>query len=1357
MTAEQTNKPGRPETDATQAVLVCLADVLEADLQALDPDTALAVLGLESVAAVRLRRLLRDELGALLPLSEFLGDATARTVALRAVQGAADSLEDGESQEAVHAPEVAVADLDAGEPFALTPIQAAYLVGRDPAFPLGGVATFYYHEFDRRPEDDPLADLERLEVAWSSLVRRHPMLRVVVGADARQRVLPEPPEYRIGVTDLRRHDPDGVKAALAELRDQHSHRVLPTDRWPLFELHAALLPDGRTRLLAGFDVLALDLASWMLIMREWGLRVADPACALPAIPTTFAALLRARASDPAERRRYADDRDYWSARGPQLPGGPALPWTAPIAQLGVPRVTRVHGHLDNGQWTRLRAAAATRGLSPTGLLLAAFALVLRRWGAADAFCLNTTLFDRADVAQGDRTEGLNSVVGDFTSTILVEIAANAPVGQSFEDFAAAVNRRFWTDMEHRSLAGVETLPRETDLETGLPVPRHPVVFTSGLGLAGAGGSPTSWLGETVFGVSQTPQVLLDHIVTDADGTLSIYWDVCQAALPAGLVDQMCAAHERLLTRLADDEGAWSDPGMGADPTFRAAEPVPPGAFAGAGPRLDDALRDVAKRTPDAPALLDAHGYVSHAALQQRAERTGAALAGLGLGPGDLVAVCADKGIGQVVAMAGVLASGAGYVPVEPSWPAERIASLVEQASVRHVLLGTGADLSVWPEGVAAHPLDADGVFDGPAGDPRRPDGDVLAYAIFTSGSTGKPKGVAVEHAAVRTTLDDLALRFPTGPEDRVLALSAFSFDLSVWDVFAVAGSGGAVVLPDPERQRDPGHWLELMAQHRVTVWNTAPALLEMLVEYAELEPEAVQVALAPLRLVFLSADWIPVTLPDRLRALAPDAEVVSLGGATEASIWSICYPIGTVDPDWASIPYGRALRGQSFDVLDADGRPCPVGEVGELYIGGEGLARGYVGDPVQTAERFAVHPVLGRRLYRTGDLGRWRTDGTIEFLGRVDRQVKIRGHRIELGEIEATLNRLPAVRQAVARAVPGPDDRPRLVGHIVPADPAEPPTDDELRTALLAALPSYMVPNRFLQEESLPISANGKIDYKALRNPYRRDAVPQDAPMAPAEAPRPAPTPEPDQVSAPAPVPAPLPIASASSSDVLAVAAKAGLQVRMVIAAGELAPVAALAAAARWAEHAIRGLDAAGFTIEQRLPADGLVELVLTTAASAPAASAPQPAVPAMQPASAPATQPAPAPVSDLSGTIEADPQVERTVARVLSELLGDLPVDVTTPFFQLGASSLTLVLAHRRLHAELDPGLLVVDLFAHPTVRDLARFLTARRSPATTVPAPAAPTAPTPNTLVTASELPGTGPGSRRAAARARALQVAR
>lgn len=1283
-------------------VITCLADVLERRPEEVDPDATLTSLGLNSFTAIRLRRRLLDHGGTDLSLSSFLGPTTPRTLAACIVIDKASPVS-GDDGEPCDVPSHPQPDTDEGDPsFPLTPIQAAYFVGRDPAFPLGGVATYYYSEFDRFPVGRPEDDLAALGAAWNRLVRRHPMLRVVIGPDARQRILEEVPDYEIAAIDLR-GDPASA-ATLAGLRERCSHQVRPVDSWPLFDLRAALLPDGRSRLFVGFDVLALDLMSWMRLMHEWGSYVADPRLTLPAPPITFAELLRKRLNEPEDQRRREADAAYWARRAPALPPGPALPWERKPAEIGVPRFARHEAEMACHEWALLSGRAAVHGLTPTGLLLAAFALVLQRWGTSTSFCLNTTLFDRDDVALGDDLPGLDSVVGDFTTTILVEVpSADAGSWSGFASYAAAVNRRFWTDMDHRYVSGVEALPRVTDPLTGLPVPQHPVVFTSGVGLTG-GECPTAWLGSEVFGVSQTPQVLLDHIVLDTTGSLRIAWDAVEGALPEGFVDGMRDAHLRLLHRLAADADAWADPTLGWDPTFVTDEELPTGAFGDPGPLLDDPLRAAAERGPASPALLDGANELCAGELSERTTRIGRLLAGLGVGPGDLVGIFAEKGILQVTGALGILASGAGYVPVEPSWPMARIASLAVQAGIAHVLASPEVDASSWPQGVIVHRLTANGnlslaapAVPGPI-EPRRAAPDDLAYAIFTSGSTGKPKGVAIEHRAVRTTLDDLALRFPLHQADRVISLSAFSFDLSVYDIFSVLGEGAAVVLPDAERQRDPGHWLELMAQHRVTIWNTAPALLEMLVEYSEMEPDAVRSALATLRLVFLSADWIPVTLPDRLRELAPQAEVVSLGGATEASIWSICFPIGTVDPKWRSIPYGRALRGQSFHVLDNLGRPCSAGVTGELYIGGDGLARGYLDDPAQTAERFVMHPVLRRRLYRTGDLGRWRSDGTLEFLGRMDRQVKIRGHRIELGEIESTLDRHPEVRHVVAQAVPGPDDRPRLVCYFVPTDPAAPPSHDELADVLRASLPPFMVPNRFVMMDALPITSNGKIDYKALASPYKRKSDSDGFAVQDHTGPSRAATGS-DASGTVGPRSSSPGLGPATGDAVITDAVDRGLQLRLIVSAGSLAPVDALHAAADWARAVGTAVGQQGRRPIERVPVDGLIELILDgNIAAEPAGARTEQVV---------ADRPVLGKEPSLVGG--SDPQVERAVARVFSELL-NCPVEVTTPFFRLGASSLTLVLAHRALRAELDADLTVVDLFTRPTVRELATFITARR-----------------------------------------------
>lgn len=1343
-----------PSDDLLTCVIDCIAEVLGTPPQRIAATGPLAALGLESFTAVRLRRRIRERTGHDLPLTAFLGDtATARAITDRLVDaqspGTASPGRCTDAPARIPTNPAQTRRDEASEGFALTPIQASYLAGRAEGLPLGGVATFYYYEYDRTPEDtDPLADVARLEAAWNRLVEHHPMLRMTVDDRGLQHIQHAPGAYRIGVTDLRHEPADRVGETLSAQRRERSHQNRPTGSWPLFDVHATLLPDGRTRLHVGVDVLLTDLAGWMLLMRQWGRLVEDPSYRLPEPAARFPDLLRARAQDPEWTARRTRDRAYWAERAPSLPPAPRLPVLRDPADTTPPRFVRSAAALDAGTWAALRARCAEHAVTPTAALLAAFAVVLGRWGAGERICLNTTLFDRPEDAA--EAEG---VVGDFTTTALVGTPRFAPADwKGFADYATAVNHRFWEDLDHRSVSGVEVL-RELRTRTSRPgqplqpvgAPSHPVVFTSGVGLDADGEPPAAWIGQEVHGISQTPQVLLDHIVWDEGGRLRLAWDAVEGAFPDGWIPALLDAYVRLLRTLTEPT-AWRDPSLGWDPTFRPEEPLDATPFPTAGPLLHDPAADAARRHPRRPALRTSTATVTHGRLADNAAAIADLLTAHGVGPGDMVAVACEKSAAQITAVLGVSAGGAGYLPVEPSWPAARIAAVCERAGVRHALTGRGVSVE-WPADVVVHRLTAAGR---PARGTTRPAGpatqgpaaqgsvtprpDDLAYTIFTSGSTGSPKGVEIQHRAARVTVDDVVDRFSIGPEDRVLALSALSFDLSVFDVYGVLGAGGSLVLPDPARQRDPEHWLDLAGRHGVTVWNTAPALLEMLVEYAEMEPDAAA-ALSTLRLVMLSGDWIPLNLPDRLRRLAPQARVMSLGGATEASIWSITYPVEDVDPRWRSIPYGRALRGQSFLVLDEDGAPCPVGEAGELFIGGDALARGYTADPVQSAERFAVHPVLGRRLYRTGDMGRWTAEGTIEFLGRVDRQVKIRGHRIELGEIEAVLGRHPAVRQCVVSSVPGPDGRPRLVAHLSPRGASAPPTAEELAQALRERLPDYMVPARFVVLDQLPVTANGKIDHAAL-TAAPADARSAGAPASGTASPAGPPTgPLPEDTGT---VPA-VPSLSSPGSDstaaavgeewvtaALAEAAALGLEAALVVRPGRLRPDQALDAAARWLRNVARTTDAT--TATPRLSVDGLAEVVRrpggtsdatpgTAFAAPPAASTDRPLPPDMPApgAAADADRRTPAPSAPRSGgghgpATAVDPAVLEALTAILRDFT-DEPVTPDSTFGALGATSLTLVLTHRRLREGIAPRLALADMFAHPTVAALAARITAQRA----------------------------------------------
>jgi amino acid adenylation domain-containing protein len=485
--------------------------------------------------------------------------------------------------------------------------------------------------------------------------------------------------------------------------------------------------------------------------------------------------------------------------------------------------------------------------------------------------------------------------------------------------------------------------------------------------------------------------------------------------------------------------------------------------------------------PSALAVVCGGQSLSYGELNARANQLARTLAARGVRPGDLIAVWGTRSLETLINLLGVVKAGGAFLPLDPANPAERLSFTLNDSAARLLLTAKGCDVPSLTratdtiESSAVAPI---GPQDEINADPIAT-ADDLAYVMYTSGSTGQPKGVMIEHAAVVNTLDDINERFSVSKTDRVLCLSSFAFDLSVYDVFGVLGAGGAVVLPDDAAAREPATWAGLIDTHQVTLWNTVPALMELLASYREATHCP---PLLGVRLAMLSGDWIPVSLPNRVRALMPGAKVVSLGGATEASIWSIWYPIDRVDPTWSSIPYGKALRHQSFYILDEAHRPCAVGTPGELYTGGCGVARGYLNRPELTAERFVDDPFSNQpaaRMFRTGDRGRWCDDGNIEFLGRIDNQIKINGNRIELGEIETALARHPQIRDAVVVAPRDAAGRRRLAAFYVAATDAE-PQEQDLLAWLARQLPTYMLPQQMSVRQSLPLTANGKVDRQAL-------------------------------------------------------------------------------------------------------------------------------------------------------------------------------------------------------------------------------------------------------------------------------------
>lgn len=925
------------------------------------------------------------------------------------------------------------------EPFPLTDIQQAYVAGQSGAYELGGVGCHVYFEF----KIDHL-DPQRLEQSWQQLVLRHDMLRAVVTADkTRQQILAEVPRYAFAIVDGRGNDAADSRRLLEEVRGELSDRIFDPTKWPLFDIRITKLPAG-TRLHFAIDLLIADASSLFLLFSEWK-NLYQSAGDLPSIDVTY------RDYVIAERKlratpRYERSLRYWRERAGTLPPPPELPLAKDPSKVSPPRFARRTRILDRRTWAALSSVASSCGVTPSVLLLTAYAEALARWSKRQQFTLNLTMSNR--LALHPR---IGQVVGDFTSVVLVPFDHSA--GGDFRARAAALQKQLWMNLEHRHVSGLELL-RQSAVRNERASTSMPVVFTSTLDMRdGHADDSASWLGKPEFGVSRTPQVWLDHSVSEHGGELILNWDAVEELFPPAMLDDFVSANLSLLERLAGDPDAATGASIEMLPQQQLARRAAANQTSAEFPA--ETLASLFERTAarqvsaSGAAIVAGARRVSFAELSNRSARLAAELRRRGAKPNSLVAIVMESGWEQIVAALSIARSGAAYVPIDASLPQERMLRLLAHSGASMALTQRHIDDSVqWPASVQRLVIgDHDDLAATPAIHLRADNPSDVAYVIYTSGSTGEPKGVVIDHRGAVNTILDINARFGVSSADKILALSSLSFDLSVYDIFGMLAAGGTTVSAGGEL-RDPGLWAELIERERISIWNSVPALMEMLVDSAAARKRD----LTSLRLVMMSGDWIPVTLPDRIREIAPNAEIISLGGATEASIWSICYRIDRVDGTWKSIPYGKPLANQTFQILNSSFENSPDWVVGNLYIGGTGLARGYWRDEEKTNRRFIAHPKTGERLYDTGDVGRYLPDGNIEFLGREDLQTKIQGFRVELSEIEAVLMQHEAVKIAVVLAVGEKQGHKRLVGYVVPKDGIAPSRTPDVLPAGVGAM-----------------------------------------------------------------------------------------------------------------------------------------------------------------------------------------------------------------------------------------------------------------------------------------------------------------
>jgi amino acid adenylation domain-containing protein/thioester reductase-like protein len=1020
-------------------------------------------LGGHSLLALQVTAAIRESLGVDVPLQTLFESPTiaalAATSAFSQVR-LADGVGAGAS---IHA--IAHDGAHRYDPYPLTDMQQAYWIGRLGGFQLGDVGAYAYFELDL-----PDLDIGRLSQAWKRLVARHDALRTVLTEDGQQRALRDVPPYEIGCHDLRHVPDEKVQTLLAEIRERLCRTKTVVESWPPFAVEVSRLPGGKVRVHMGIDELVCDAGSIGILHGELALLYENPDVTLPALTCAFRdyVLAEQRLRGTALHERA---KSYWRNTLADMPAAPPLPLRVAPESIAKPRIRSEVSVFEAAELGLLKAAAARWNLTPSVILLVVYADVLRRFSGSHRFSLNITVLERPP------EKAFRRLVGNFVS--MLPLVLDTSGSQTFIDRARGLQQQLWRALDHRLVSGVASMRELVQAQRIAGATVLPVVFTSTLGLTQEAADAA--IGAYAFSVMQTPQVWLNLSLAEIGGALHCAWIHVEGLFPDGLLGAMSQDFSQKVLELAREPVTWQARHAPRAPVeLLPAEPlVPASKTPERGPRLEHLFLEQVPCDPARAAVITPDRTVSYGELEMLSSRVAARLRSSG-GLGAPIAIVMDRGWEQVVAVLGVLRAGAAYLPIDPALPDERIQDLLAAGGARIALTQSWVDGRVhWPQTLRRVVVGVQELADVTEADsPADATAANLAYLIFTSGSTGIPKGVMIDHAAAVNTILAINRMLGVSSADRIFNIASLSFDLSVYDIFGILAAGGAVVMPRSSPHPEPEHWAEMMMRERVSLWNSVPAHLELL-----LESGAVRSAL---RAVMLSGDWIPLSMPERARvAFGRATRVLAMGGATEAAIWSIYKWVEEVEPEWRSIPYGRALPGQQIYVLDQAMEQCPVWATGEIYIGGAGLALGYWRDANLTERRFPRHAATGERLYRTGDLGRYLPDGEVELLGREDNQVKISGYRVDLGEIEGALSRCEHVRQAIVIARQAQPGRVTLAAYVT-LEPGSNIDADTLREWVGRKVPVYMVPRQITVLDQLPLNANGKVDRRALPAPDTR-------------------------------------------------------------------------------------------------------------------------------------------------------------------------------------------------------------------------------------------------------------------------------
>ncbi len=1027
------------------------AKVLHLAPEAIGDDDDFTMLGGHSILMLRMLRELREAMGVKLGLHEVMAKPT--------IKGLRELIENIAEPSP---PVVQTATIDSESrwlPFPLTDMQQAYLVGRDAG--LGGLSKPTYIQLDLTIHD---YHRDRVLAVLQSLWQRHDALSLRINDAGHQYIAAGKHAPCLIEVDLCDHDATSVQRELGEVRNSLIREPLDYRRDPLVRCALVQTDVNTAVLMLYFDGFIADGWSQGLFVQEFSELYADQQVDLPTSEIGFRDYVL-HLEELKKGPQYAGDLGYWTRRAESLPGPPQLPLAIDPGTVERLDSSRVTVTVPSSIWSSFERMCGRYGASAFLGALAVFGRVIGRFSGTRDFLLSVP-----DCARYRTDIDIDRLFGECATHALIEFADRPD--QAFYVTVQDVLAQFSEATEHNAVSGVEVL-RQIARTTGQVTNVAPLVFTSLLDNPTGSGTQVA---VTHF-ETHTSQVWMDVIAVHGADGVDFHWHFVKDLFRPGWVDQVANLFLDVVVMLAENPVAWQRAFHIPLPSKEAmaVDLVRGEVYDWGDASVPELLVDSGRRNADLLAVCTQKSSWTYREVYSMAADLIDRLVRVGVKPGDRVAVTVGDGVQRVASVLAVMLIGATFVPVEAGLLHTDVTDRMAISGVSVLVTD-----SPWPDisvnGRQMVCVDVENLDPAGAGAaairPVASPQDLLTI-LFTSGTTGEPKAVAISDSGVKNCLLWTNREFSIEASDRLLSVTNPGHDMALFDILGLLVAGGAVMVPEQGDERNPGAWLELIETHGLTVWSSAPALMEMLVTSLEVQRRVIETGL---RVVILGGDRLPKTLPARVRAtLGGSAQVINVGGPTEATIWSIWHRVGCADEVVERIPLGRAIPNTSYEILNQNGEICPIGVPGMMVASGVNVSPGYLNDPELTRSKFIIDPISGARRYVTGDIGVYLPSGQIDIIGREDAQVKINGKRIELGGIDAAALRIKGVRSAVAFVVEMAG-RSRLALRYVTDEGLE---ATDLVKALRLALPSHLVPSEVAPIDHMPLTRNGKVDRRS--------------------------------------------------------------------------------------------------------------------------------------------------------------------------------------------------------------------------------------------------------------------------------------